>query len=489
MNIKEKIIELLNADLGIQTYRIIEKLSCIMFKDYLNSQSKRISMLYNIGNIYWDMVFPDGIDDIKGKIAVDIKVYKNKFTSFRTIQDTLGRYALNRGEFDKLLLIIVNESQDRMTARFEDIKNQLDFELIVWNLDDLVRIFSHNEKLFEEAYKNPDAVLFKDTISEGVSRDKETYIEKRKEYIKQLHEKYEDDKLALFLGAGASKDAKIAMWDELISKLFVALIDKELSEKGIKIENKDRKKIIKSVTAHNDSSPLMQTRFLRNSFDNDFVKLVREILYEDAVETSSLLEEIGKLCIPNRGKYGVRAIVNYNFDDLVEKNLQRFGVKYHSIYSEGMIPEADELGIYHVHGFLPRDKENYNNLSKSLLVFSEEGYHKLMLEPYHWANLTQLNYMMNNTCLFIGLSMTDPNMRRLLEIAAQKRMENDQDCPHYAIMRRFKMKESDKVESLKSFENVHESLQESFFKESGINVIWVDEFSEIPEIIKEIKGN
>lgn len=195
------------------------------------------------------------------------------------------------------------------------------------------------------------------------------------------------------------------------------------------------------------------------------------------------------LCIPNRGKLGVRAIINYNFDDLVEKNLKRLRVKYHSIYGEGMIPDADELGIYHVHGFLPQEKENYENLTKSLLVFSEEGYHKLMLEPYNWANISQLNYMINNTCLFIGLSMTDPNMRRLLEIAAQKRTENDSDCQHYAIMRRFRMKESAEVDSIKSFERVNETLQESFFKELGVNVIWIDEFSEIPAILKQIKGN
>ena len=239
----------------------------------------------------------------------------------------------------------------------------------------------------------------------------------------------------------------------------------------------------------NGNSPLLQTRFLRNGFENDFEELVREILYKNAVESSDLLEEIGQLCIPNRGKLGVRAIINYNFDDLVEKNLKRLRVKYHSIYGEGMIPDADELEIYHVHGFLPQEKENYENLTKSLLVFSEEGYHKLMLEPYNWANISQLNYMINNTCLFIGLSMTDPNMRRLLEIAAQKRTENDSDCQHYAIMRRFRMKESAEVDSIKSFERVNETLQESFFKELGVNVIWIDEFSEIPIILKQIKGN
>ena len=85
--------------------------------------------------------------------------------------------------------------------------------------------------------------------------------------------------------------------------------------------------------------------------------------------------------------------------------------------------------------------------------------------------------------------MTDPNMRRLLEIAAQKRTESDSDCQHYAIMRRFRMKESTEVDSIKSFERVNETLQESFFKELGVNVLWIDEFDEIPVILKQIKGN
>ena len=69
------------------------------------------------------------------------------------------------------------------------------------------------------------------------------------------------------------------------------------------------------------------------------------------------------------------------------------------------------------------------------------------------------------------------------------RTENDGECQHYAIMRRFKIKDSEEVESIKSFERVNESLQESFFKELGVNVLWIDEFSEIPILLKQIKDN
>lgn len=489
MDIRETLLELINSETIRYSYMAVEKLIIIMMKDYLKSQNKRLLAENESVRGISDMILPDGIDSDESCIAAEIKMYRHKHMSLRVIYDTIGRFSINKGDINKLLLIVVNELPDGIRNRIEEKKKQLNFELIIWDIDDLVRIFSYNESLFVDTYNNLNTVLLRDTINNGISRNNSTYLEKRKKYVEQLHTQYENDNIVLFLGAGASNEAKIATWDTLISELFVALIDKQLSANHIQIEKKDKKKIVKEIINQNGNSPLLQTRFLRNGFENDFEELVRDILYKSAVDTSDLLEEIGQLCIPNRGKLGVRAIINYNFDDLVEKNLKRLRVKYHSIYGEGMIPDTDELGIYHVHGFLPQEKENYENLTKSLLVFSEEGYHKLMLEPYNWANISQLNYMINNTCLFIGLSMTDPNMRRLLEIAAQKKTENDGECQHYTIMRRFKIKDSEEVESIKSFERVNESLQESFFKELGVNVLWIDEFSEIPILLKQIKGN
>ena len=56
-------------------------------------------------------------------------------------------------------------------------------------------------------------------------------------------------------------------------------------------------------------------------------------------------------------------------------------------------------------------------------------------------------------------------------------------------MRRFRIKEQAERGSIKSFERVNETLQESLFKELGVNVIWIDEFSEIPALLKKIKGD
>ena len=151
---------------------------------------------------------------------------------------------------------------------------------------------------------------------------------KRKKYIEQLKSQYKKDNIVLFVGAGASYAANIPTWNSLISELYVSLIDKLLKTHQIEINDEDKEKIKESVINQNGNSPLIQTRFLKNSFKENFDESVREILYKNVVEKSGLLEEIGQLCIPNRGKLGIRAIIDYNFDDLIERNLKRLRVKH-----------------------------------------------------------------------------------------------------------------------------------------------------------------
>lgn len=489
MDIKKAMMEIVNSESNIRYACLaIEKLVTVMLTDYLRKQNKVCETNEMNPNRLFDAWLPDGIDDIEGSVALEVRVARNGHFVFNRLYDIVGRIALGNTRVDSLVLVIIGEVPSRFLERFREKVRQLNFTVHIWGLDNLVEIFQQNEELFAETYANLSRTLMQDTIASGISRNDETSRAKNQEYIKRLNAEYKNDNIVLFLGAGASKDADIAMWDVLISELYVALVDKQLHERDIQISKKSKEQLAREIIKQNGNSPLLQTRFLRKGFEDGFEKLVGNILYRNAKASSPLLEEIGQLCIPNRGKLGIRAIVNYNFDDLIEKNLQRLRVKHRSIYSEGVMPLNEELGIYHVHGFIPQEKDSYSKLTESLLVFSEEGYHKLMREPYNWANMVQLNYMINNTCVFIGLSMTDPNMRRLLEIAGQKKIDGDSLCRHYAIMRRFRIKDAQEKDAIKTFEGVNESLQELFFEEMGINVIWVDDYSEVPEILRQMKS-
>src|SRR5262245_62480714 len=90
--------------------------------------------------------------------------------------------------------------------------------------------------------------------------------------------------------------------------------------------------------------------------------------------------------------------------------------------------KPETLPIYHVHGYLPvRDPlgdlgrwkgKIYSPRLGSLadeIVLTEDQYHREAADPYSWSNLVQLGAMSSSVGLTIGLRLSDPNLRRLLD--------------------------------------------------------------------------
>ncbi|MBV7461632.1 MULTISPECIES: SIR2 family protein [unclassified Acidovorax] len=199
--------------------------------------------------------------------------------------------------------------------------------------------------------------------------------------------------------------------------------------------------------------------------------------------------------MPRRTGAKVKSVITYNFDDLLERQLEKNRILCRCIYSDTETYDPDELPVYHVHGFLPEDRKKYDRLDKSTLVFSEEGYHRIYSDSYHWSNLVQLNSLRENNCLMVGLSMADPNLRRLLDLSAK----NIERSKHYAFMKRltrenfcFERKDGmsepvvNDLPLADKFLDGHHTLNEQLMKELGVSVIWYENYDEIPQFIEEV---
>ena len=487
MDIKSSIQKLVeNQNFQRRTrFLMIEKLIAEMFSHYLSTQGKTYIEQYRTGNLIWDGYVSNGFDNYEGDTAIEIKIIQNSVLMLDRVFALIGRGTMLQHSIKNLIFIFVGEVRPEYKRRFLEADSTLKFKIYIWDIDDLVQFFDKDSIFYENTYKNLYEIYIKQLVKNAFDEKRETYNEKREKYIRDLQCKYAEDKLVLFLGAGVSVDAKVATWDDLISELFVELIDRKLSENGIEIDEERRTKLAQEAKKQNTGTPLLQARFLKEGMGNEFEEIVRKILYKNVKETSALIEAIGRLCVPKRGKFGIKAIVSYNFDDLIEKEFKRIQQEFRSVYNEEIV-SPNELGIYHVHGFLPNEKSNEAQESRSLLVFSEDGYHKLMRDSYNWVNLLQLNFFVNDVCLFVGLSMTDPNLRRLLDVSAQR--DSESECRHYAIMKRFSFEES-KGEDIKKFEQINEELQEAFYRGIGVNIIWIDQYEEIPKLLDRIKNN
>ncbi len=310
------------------------------------------------------------------------------------------------------------------------------------------------------------------------------------DHLRELKKEFTKGNLCLFAGAGISIKAGIPNWSLLLKGLLQNLVDKQLG--SLSLDPKRQKDLAEFYYDEFGVSSLIVGQYLKNGLNETFLTDVRDALYVNNPQTSDMLDAIVELCRPQREKKSLNAIITFNFDDLIEVNLDNQRIKYKSIFSEGHRATNSEIPIYHPHGYLPRNKELTID---NEIVFSEDAYHSQFIDPFSWSNLVQLNQLSNTTCLLAGISLTDPNLRRLLDVSMRK--NPDKQLRHYIFKKRYNADEilkklsdselkQDKKFLTKNLIYMTELLEEQDARKLGLNVIWVNSFEDISEFLKKL---
>ncbi|AKB47816.1 hypothetical protein MSKOL_2039 [Methanosarcina sp. Kolksee] len=365
--------------------------------------------------------------------------------------------------------------------------------------DMLQSISNDNAKLISDAFKPIRESLEILQIDPDYSPKK---IDPKKQ-LENLRKSYRKGKLVLVLGSGISQPYHLPDWETLSKKL----LSKQLAKS---VESNYIDNIADLLISYNSNFTVLvrniYQNFKNNSEDQSFEEFVRDVIYEKFDDTKGYdsFEEIKNMM------NNLDSIITYNFDDILDEYLEKNGSrKIKTIYDTGTQPEAGQLPIYHVHGFLPREgKLN----SKYKITLSEELYHQLYTDVYCWNNIIQINKFTNNTCLFIGTSLTDPNLRRLLDVA--KGLREEKSIPHFMLVKhkdeqrlegkaKFIDKTSKSCEEngilekeqqnriLETYKDLFitklEMLEEQDAHSLGIQSIWIDRYDEISTALKEIR--
>jgi hypothetical protein len=334
----------------------------------------------------------------------------------------------------------------------------------------------------------------------------------RRHFLTAVTQAYQDEKLVMVLGAGLSINYGVPSWKVLLRHMLVASIEAS-EENGL---NSDV--LAQLFTRFFGLSPLAAGRYLQAYYSNRqpdepfaFEKALRNTLYQNLRENPDqrLMREVVNFCAAPGKSPNLDSVITYNYDDLLEKALSSLDVSvpHKAIFDAGMNPDRGELPIYHVHGFLPLEGELSE---KNRVAFGENIYHHQYNEIYSWRNIVQINKFRDYSCLFVGISLTDPNLRRLLDIARlQKGTPEDY---HHIFRKRYdkedivnrigmlaaedwwkdlpeeitKAPEAISDELVKIVERYEEEDALSF----GVRTIWVDNFDEIPRMLMAIRtGN
>lgn len=458
--------------LAFETY-VIE-----ILKKYVESQGK--SIIHN-NDSWFDAYLPEGIDDIEGPLNVEIKFFntEKKNAYFQNLVNWSAK--INETDEGSILLILGADFTERSTeSMLNIISSRTHKKVYIWTLSTFYeKTQNFTDKKFDELI-NPNSVLVDAAINDETSED--DIKDAQKSILESLKTKYKNEELSLFLGAGVSFDSGIPLWSDLINKLLAKMISSRFKES--KMQTEKLNKIISLAYENQESSSITQMRYIRSAFDNvTYNKLVHDALYSNKPSiNTNLLRAISYLCAPTRNHIGVQGIITYNFDDLLERRLEKDNISVNSIYDENGYTNNDKLSVFHVHGFLPT---KFNEEEIHELIFSEEDYHRVYRDAYCWSNIIQLNYLRENSCLFIGCSLTDPNLRRLLDVATR----SNEKPRHYALLKRPQFNKGPGISKFEidTYKKIDMSIKEKCFSAMGINIIWIDDFKEIQEILKWLK--
>jgi hypothetical protein len=325
---------------------------------------------------------------------------------------------------------------------------------------------------------------------------------------------YRSQRLVMVLGAGSSMSYGLPDWNTLLQKLLLITIKSDDDENVNSIEKAGV--LARTFTNIFEPNSLISARYLHNYFKKKnpksnlaFESAIREALYVGVQNNkdSNLLKEIRQFCIAAGKSPNLDSIITYNYDDLMEQCLRNIDVDipFSPVHARGMKHEQHELPIYHVHGYLPQKGQL---TAKNKVVLSEDGYHEQYNDVYGWSNLVQINKFKDHNCLFVGISFSDPNLRRLLDIAKNER--GDEGVHHYCFKKKHdKKKVKDQLEKLLSenedildeksraqlgFDDVVEeliSLMEKFEENDalsfGVGILWVNDYDEIPANLNTIR--
>jgi hypothetical protein len=298
-----------------------------------------------------------------------------------------------------------------------------------------------------------------------------TAAESRGPQVRSLREALRKGRLSLVCGAGVSVEAGVPAWGDLLIKLLDAMMERISKDHSLKLGEKAAAEFQK----RHGASSLILGKYLKNNLGRDFEGAVRDALYAANTTNSRLIDSIVELSRPQRDARPLDSIITFNFDCLIEESLSAKNIHNKPIFSEAIKHDSNELPIYHVHGYLPRTGRIPADTE---LVFSEDAYHSQFIDPFSWSNLMQLTKLTQNTCLFVGISLTDPNMRRLLDVAWRK--NPDKTMSHYLVRRLPRFSDGDVLDE------VSKLLEEQDANALGLNIIWIEEFSELPHVLDDI---
>ncbi len=270
--------------------------------------------------------------------------------------------------------------------------------------------------------------------------------------------------LTVVVGAGASIEAELPSWPQLVE----ALVSEVAAERLPRSEARGPWR--EAVLQEGLLAASAIARALSPD-DADFVERLRQALYRGRPTTHYLPQALAQQVAWLKREVTETTIVTANYDGLLEQAMRDVGLTVHS-YVRWRNEAPGSAAVYHVHGRLVPAYP-----ATGRIVLSEDDYAQVQY-PGSWQERFMRRALDSTLCVFVGLSLSDPNLIRWLYRYAG---DVPGPSPHVALFVRQATPTLDP--------DVRRALEEAArarWRRCGVEPVWADFFGESAQFLHEV---
>lgn len=265
--------------------------------------------------------------------------------------------------------------------------------------------------------------------------------------------------ITVFAGAGVSMEAGLPSWRDLVGRL--------LEDLGADLPDEDRAIWVDEILREGPLAAAATARAL-HSDDAGFRRALRRALYGDRPAGAFAPETLARALARLKAGLGDRvALLTANYDGLLEAALADAGLRPASPVS-GRAEAAGRAAVWHLHGRL------IPGVEPGPLVLTEGDYVRSTTEE--WPQDFVAERLQTSLCLFVGLSLTDPNFIRWLY-----RHGPAGTHPHMAVF----VRQGGRAMSPAVRARLEDAAS-ARWSQSGITPVWTNFYGEVAQLVHEI---
>ena len=227
--------------------------------------------------------------------------------------------------------------------------------------------------------------------------------------------------------------------------------------------------------------------FVRQRAGADFHVVVRSALYERkdlrSFQPTEVHHALCRLAVEAAPPYP--CLHTTNWDELLELALSTVAGRRATAVHLGRRALSDGPRVVHLHGYFPfhpPPQVHKARLARDLVI-GDLDYSRLSNDHGAWTNRELLSLIDSRSVLIVGLSMTDPNVRRLFAYLSDRRRD---DGPQHFVVLLHRSADGDSPDASEAARLLDED-EHQFWKARGVKILRLASWDRLNYLLRRIR--